>query len=671
MVKLRDTRPSNKMELGRVLSTIDWSCLDLINSCEGKLAFFNKIILDSLNFIMPVKIRIVHNNDAPWMSDKLKRLIKKRQRALQSGNRSEFKYYRNVVNMERKKCKAAYYDNKIKNLKHVKPRNWWSAVKKISGMDTIIGSDLLSNLHVDDLNNLSDLQVGNKINDKFLEPLQAFQPLQVMVLSNHAASNVLAVSELEVWKYLSSLNPWKSGGPDDLPSWVLKEYSIILSLPVMKILNSSYVENKLPPIWKQANVIPVPKVIPVQDINLHLRPISLTPILSKVAEEFVVSKHLKPAILKVIDVNQYGVIPGSSTSQALIKMLHKWSEATDGARASVRILLVDYKKAFDYVDHTIVLSKLKTLDIPNSTISWIADFLTDRKQRIKLGYDCFSEWGNVPAGVPQGTKLGPWLFILMINDLKTCSSDEIKFVDDLTVSETVAKSSSSNMQHVVSEIEEWSESNLFKLNENKCKEMQVDFARNRNRYPPIEINGKPLEVVEEAKLLGLTIASNLRWNSHVNDVVSKSSKRVYLLVQLKRAKVPIQDILQFYSVCVRPILEYASTVFHYSIPKYLSDEIERVQKRALRIVYPNLHYEDALVEAGMESLYARRQKACDKLFKQILEDPNHKLNNLIPRTDASTNYQLRNDKKIHVPKFCTERFKNTYIIASCLNLNNQ
>ena len=89
---------------------------------------------------------------------------------------------------------------------------------------------------------------------------------------------------------------------------------------MMKILNSSYIENKLPPNWKQANVTPVPKVTPVQDINQHLRPISLTPILSKVAEEFVVNNHLKPAILKVIDVNQYGVIPGSSTSQALIKI---------------------------------------------------------------------------------------------------------------------------------------------------------------------------------------------------------------------------------------------------------------------------------------------------------------------------------------------------------------
>ena len=658
------------MALGRVLSTIDCSCLDLINSCEGKVDFFNQIVSDSLNLIMPIKTRTIHNNDAPWMSDKLKRSIKNRQRALQSGNSIEFKYYRNVVNMERKKCKSSYHDCKIKNLKHVKPKNWWSAVKKISGMDTITKSDLLCNLQIDDLYNLSDIEVANKINDKFLEPLQEFQPLQITVPNNDSISNVLTVSELDVWNCLNSLNPWKSGGPDNIPSWVFKEYAMILSLPVMKIINSSYTENKLPPIWKKANIIPVPKVTPAHDINQHLRPISLTPLLSKVAEEFGVIKHLKPAILKVLDVNQHCVIPGSSTSQALIKMIHKWSEATDGARASVRIVLVDYQKAFDYVDHTIVLSKLKSLEIPDSTVNWIADFLSNRQQRTKLGHDCFSEWGNVPAGVPQGTNLGPWLFILMMNDLKTRCLDEVKFVDDLTVYETVTRFGSSDIQHAVSEIEEWSESNLFRLNENKCKELRIDFAKNRNPFPPIKINGKPLQVVEEVKLLGLTIANNLKWNSHVNNIVAKSSKRIYLLVQLKRAKVAIQDILQFYTVCIRPILEYASTVFHYSLPKYLSDEIERVQKRVLRIVYPNLHYKDALMEAGIESLYARKQTACNKLFNQILNNPNHKLHNLIPKIDTSLNYQLRNNKKIHVPTFYTERFKNSYVIASCLDINN-
>ncbi|CAB4016222.1 Hypothetical predicted protein [Paramuricea clavata] len=210
VVKSRDIRPSNKMALGRVLSTIDWSCLDLINSCEGKVDFFNKIVSDSLNLIMPIKIRTIHNNDAPWMSDKLKRSIKNRQRALQSGNSIEFKYYRNVVNMERKKCKSSYYDCKIKNLKHVKPRNWWSAVKKISGMNTITKPDLRSNLQIDDLDNLSDIEVANKINDKFLEPLQEFQPLQVTVPNNDSISNVLTVSELDVWNCLNSLNPWKN-----------------------------------------------------------------------------------------------------------------------------------------------------------------------------------------------------------------------------------------------------------------------------------------------------------------------------------------------------------------------------------------------------------------------------------------------------------------------------
>ncbi len=120
------------------------------------------------------------------------------------------------------------------------------AVKKISRMDRITRSDLLSNLQIDDLNNLSDIEVANKINDMFLEPLQEFEPLQITEPNNDSISNVLTVSELDVWNYLNSLNPWKSGGPDNIPSSFFKEYAMILSLPVMNIINSSYTENKLP-----------------------------------------------------------------------------------------------------------------------------------------------------------------------------------------------------------------------------------------------------------------------------------------------------------------------------------------------------------------------------------------------------------------------------------------
>jgi hypothetical protein len=137
----------------------------------------------------------------------------------------------------------------------------------------------------------------------------------------------------------------------------------------------------------------------VKDVNKHLRPISLTPTLSKIAEEFVVELHVKPAVLKEIETNQFGCVLKSSTTQALISMLHTWTTHTDGNGATVRVVLFDYRKAFDLIDHSILASKLKSLDIPYGIACWIVDFLKCRKQRVKLDQDCKSEWKDVPAGV--------------------------------------------------------------------------------------------------------------------------------------------------------------------------------------------------------------------------------------------------------------------------------
>ena len=144
-------------------------------------------------------------------------------------------------------------------------------------------------------------------------------------------------------------------------------------------------------IWKFADVSPLPKVKPVEDLKKQLRPISLTPCLSKVAEEYVIFDYVKPAVLDVLDPSQYGTVPNSSTTQALIHMLHNWSKETDGKGATVRAILFDYKKGFDLIDHRILVEKLCRLNLPTRIINWIIDFLSNRSQRIKLSEGCYSE----------------------------------------------------------------------------------------------------------------------------------------------------------------------------------------------------------------------------------------------------------------------------------------
>ncbi|KAL9951259.1 hypothetical protein ACROYT_G043895 [Oculina patagonica] len=128
----------------------------------------------------------------------------------------------------------------------------------------------------------------------------------------------------------------KASGPDNMPAWLLKENADLLALVVTDILNCSYKEAKLPHSWKHADITPIPKQIPVQDANKHLRPISLTPILSKLAEEFIVDRYIKPAVLAKVDPRQFGTVPSSSTTEALISMIHEWNSATDGDGATVR-----------------------------------------------------------------------------------------------------------------------------------------------------------------------------------------------------------------------------------------------------------------------------------------------------------------------------------------------
>ena len=164
-------------------------------------------------------------------------------------------------------------------------------------------------------------------------------------------TSFISVTTDSVAARLSNISTSRTGGPNDLPNWVLKKFSNILAPALTEVLNQSFRESKVPRIWKLADVPPVPKGASIEDLNKDLRPISLTSTQSKVPEGFVIDRELKPLMLEFMDPNQFGFVPDSCTTFALISMLHHWFEATDGTGANVRAAPLDYKKAFDLVDH--------------------------------------------------------------------------------------------------------------------------------------------------------------------------------------------------------------------------------------------------------------------------------------------------------------------------------
>ena len=158
--------------------------------------------------------------------------------------------------------------------------------------------------------------------------------------------------------------------------------------------------------------------------------------------------------------------------------------------------------------------------------------------------------------------------------------------------------------------------NKFELNEPKCKELCISFSTKPASFDPIVINGKDIDVVPKAKVLGLTLSSNLKWNNHVDKVVKKSRKRLYCLSQLKRSGLKPPELIQFYRTCIRPITEYACPVFQDCLPAYLSKDIESIQRRAMRISFPSLSHKEALDRAGPFSLSVRRQSLTEKFGHQ-------------------------------------------------------
>ncbi|CAB4033726.1 Hypothetical predicted protein [Paramuricea clavata] len=403
-----------------------------------------------------------------------------------------------------KVARRKYYANSVQKLKSANPSRWWKEVKSIGGLSSRESwvHQLLSEV------NPTCEGLAESYNGYLVGLTSHFKPLlectddQETEVPNHLLVNIG-----QVYSVLRRLKTTKSPGPDVL-------------------------QGVFPDQLKRSIVVPIPKVSPPQTIEDDLRPISLTAQVSKVMEGFMLQSFMSEVGLK-LDPKQFA-LPGKSITQALVYLLHLIHAALDQGHCSVRIFFADFKKGFDLVDHNVIIDELLKLQVSPAIIRWIKSFLTSREQCVKIG-PSFSSWKPVNGGLPQGPKLGPLLFAILVNSLLQDWNGRIKFVDDATALEIVPRCSPSLLPILVNDVSQYASSRGMKLNSKKCKEMTISFLQ---YHLPLDnaiyIDGSPVQSVSSFKLLGVLLREDLSWCDHVDYVIKKANSRLYALRKLKR-----------------------------------------------------------------------------------------------------------------------------------------
>ncbi len=406
--------------------------------------------------------------------------------------------------------------------------------------------------------------------------------------------------------------------------------------------------------------MPVPKT-PKPQID-KLRPISLLPLPSRIFERLVFRSDLFPLFISNYGISQFGSSPNSSTTCALLKLQHFIVFELDKTEvAGVQLLAYDYSKAYDKLGHKVIIDRLIEVGFPERFVKWAIDYLTNRYQAIKVG-DTISTLTEVTSGVPQGSVLGPAFYNLVASTLSPVHSTSciIKYVDDTTLAVPVYRNSNDDNIHVLEEHENmctWSSAHGLILNLDKSKTLYIGKTSN---VSPVDIPSVPR--VNELKLLGVTIDSQMKWKRHFNSMISTASSRIYAIRILK----PIlskDDLVKVYNGLIRSVLEYSSPLF-VGMPAYLKIRLQRLQNRVHRIVC-NFSITDPPCECTrFPDLDERRLHQSVVLFNSILNNENHhRLNDIMPGISSRSG-------RVVVPVTSSNRSQSTFVALISTLISN-
>ena len=361
----------------------------------------------------------------------------------------------------------------------------------------------------------------------------------------------------------------------------------------------------------------------------------------------------------------------SSTTHCLVHFLDFIYRNLEKRKTSVGLAFVDFTKAFDLVNHNIIVRKAHELGMQAGLISWLADFLTNRRQAVRFG-GVTSTFRSLTCGVPQGTKMGPLCFLILINDALKDTDTRWKYVDDSTIGISVnnAAPDFSALQETLNRLQEWATSNDVTINQNKTVVMHINLGTDNIPAPAITLGTHTLQVVEAAKLLGVTIDSGLTWWSHINTVTAASTYRLYLLRRLKSLGIPASELTTVYNLFILPKLTYASPAWSTSMTSTQRDQLERVQKRACKIILGPSYttYEEALDQLGLQRLSTHHHHLLCRFGKKLLNHQRHR--HFLPPDVPPPSTAVRHHNRLLPIRARTDRYQHSPIPSIVKLINN-
>lgn len=314
----------------------------------------------------------------------------------------------------------------------------------------------------------------------------------------------------------------------------------------------------------------------------------------------------------------------TSTTHYLIRLLDFIFKHVDEPGRWLNLITIDFKKGFDLIQHDMLIQKLLVeFSVNPNLVSVIRSFLSNRFQRVKYK-KVFSDPQPVFCGVPQGTILGPILFLVMINNIASDMESRWKYVDDLSIVEICDKGDSSRAAAIIEKVRQESASSLMTVNEKKSNILPFYFFKNFN--PTFDPPAPEQQIVNKTKLLGITITSDLKWEALTTELVKRGNASLQMLKLMTKFRVPPTHLLRIYCTFIRPLLEYAAPVWHFGLTLEQSNRIERIQKRALVIISrgPEIPYSELLVKFELVSLERRRLKLSMDFGKKCLDNNKHR-----------------------------------------------